>query len=297
MMAGCGAGEEEPSAAMPDGSGAARQSAPEASSADGGGDVVPAAAPDTGVSADTGTGTGIAPATPAGTQTGTEIDRRVARILHASAGASPTVEPEAIGAIAMCAVCHGPRGEGNTALDAPRIGGLPDWYVARQLDYFRRGVRGGDDADKYGTQMRAVALGIGGDHGIGGLARWVATLAPEAPDDTAMGNAERGAELYTVCAACHGADGQGSEALNTPSLVGQYGWYLIRQLEHYRSGLRGTHPDDVYGMQMRPIVLGTLTSDEQIADVVAYIKTLPRIAGRTDAPPSEPAEPTRGTGD
>ena len=34
---------------------------------------------------------------------------------------------------ATCVACHGPGGMGNKALNSPKIAGLPDWYVARQL--------------------------------------------------------------------------------------------------------------------------------------------------------------------
>jgi cytochrome c oxidase subunit 2 len=70
---------------------------------------------------------------------------------------------------------------------------------------------------------------------------------------TIEGDAARGAQLYMVCSACHGTDGRGSHELHTPSLVGQYDWYIARQLAHFRAGLRGVNPSDVYGRQMAPI--------------------------------------------
>ncbi len=44
----------------------------------------------------------------------------------------------------------------------------------------------------------------------------------------AAGDAATGKALYAVCAACHGAQGEGNQALNSPKLSGQEEWYLIR---------------------------------------------------------------------
>ena len=77
----------------------------------------------------------------------------------------------------------------------------------------------------------------------------------------AQGNAEKGQEYFVVCQTCHGAGGEGSEALGAPRLAGQYGWYLTRQLNNFKAGLRGTHADDLYGQQMAP--MATTLSDDQ----------------------------------
>jgi len=89
----------------------------------------------------------------------------------------------------------------------------------------------------------------------------------------AKGNAFKGESLYAVCAGCHGPNGMGSEAANAPRLQGQFDWYLVRQIKHYQSGARGVHKDDTYGATMRAMA-GTLTNEQAILDVVAYINTL-----------------------
>ena len=35
-------------------------------------------------------------------------------------------------AYAVCAACHGQQGEGNVAMNAPKINGQEGWYIARQ---------------------------------------------------------------------------------------------------------------------------------------------------------------------
>ena len=64
---------------------------------------------------------------------------------------SPTPQPtlkgnEEKGArwFGICMACHGPEGEGNATIPAPRLAGLPDWYVSAQLKRFRDGTRGSD---------------------------------------------------------------------------------------------------------------------------------------------------------
>jgi cytochrome c oxidase subunit 2 len=183
------------------------------------------------------------------------------------------VAPSAVGAVVSCVICHGAEGEGNARLGAPRVGGMSEWYLSRQLEAFRNGTRGYGDEDIYGTQMRAMALAVESTGVLDELARYFASLTPPAPPETVSGDVEHGKQLYAVCAACHGADGRGNESLNAPALKDQHDWYLVRQLENYRSGLRGAHADDAYGAQMLPIVK-SLAGEQDVIDVVAYINTL-----------------------
>jgi len=48
---------------------------------------------------------------------------------------------------AVCQACHGPGGEGNQQLGAPRIAGQKKWYLLRQIRNFRAGARGVDPKD------------------------------------------------------------------------------------------------------------------------------------------------------
>src|SRR5690554_93043 len=57
------------------------------------------------------------------------------------------------------------------------------------------------------------------------------------------------------CLTCHGTDGQGNQGIDAPRLAGMERWYLKRQLEIFRDGLRGTHPQDIPGMEMQPMAV------------------------------------------
>lgn len=98
------------------------------------------------------------------------------------------------------------------------------------------------------------------------------SLATENTTTLIKGDVIKGETLFATCIACHGNNAQGIQTLNAPNLAAQDEWYLQRQLANFKAGIRGTHADDIYGAQMAPMAQ-TLTDEQTIADVVAYIKT------------------------
>jgi cytochrome c553 len=88
----------------------------------------------------------------------------------------------------------------------------------------------------------------------------------------ASGDVVKGQQLYITCAACHGLQGEGKPAMKSPKIAGQYDWYLSSSIMKYRDGLRGADPKDQTGLMMAGMVKNL--SDQQIADVVAFIMTL-----------------------
>ena len=185
-----------------------------------------------------------------------------------------------------CIACHGAQGEGNKTLNAPKIAGLPDWYIARQLRSFKKGIRGTHQKDTYGMQMRPMAMTLANDEAIDNVAAYIATFkedvvsvstktvkATPTATATVSGSAENGKTLYALCVSCHGADGAGNKALNAPRISGQKEWYIARQLASFKAGMRGSHEKDIYGQQMRPMAM-TLANEQAVADVAAYLSTL-----------------------
>jgi cytochrome c oxidase subunit 2 len=88
------------------------------------------------------------------------------------------------------------------------------------------------------------------------------------------GDAEAGKALYAPCVACHGANGEGNTALNSPGIAGQSESYLMRQLWDFKKGNRGTAEGDTIGAQMRPMAMA-LPDGQAIANVAAYVAALP----------------------
>ncbi len=174
----------------------------------------------------------------------------------------------------LCAQCHGPEGAGDPRYLAPAIAGLQQWYVQRQLEKFRSGVRGAHPEDVAGLRMYPMALALKSDENLRAVAAYVASLPAERPEPLLEGgDAARGEPLYAVCASCHGVDGSGEEALGGPSLQHSSDWYLLRQLHNFRSGIRGGNPQDVQGVLMRPFAM-VLADEQAMKDVIAYIMAL-----------------------
>jgi cytochrome c oxidase subunit 2 len=172
-----------------------------------------------------------------------------------------------------CAACHGQNAEGNETMNAPSLAGLPGWYIARQLAHYKKGIRGAHPDDTFGQQMAPMANMLVDEAAVRNVTAYIDTLNPTPTTGTYSGDPERGASHYNTCGACHGARAQGNQALQAPSLAGQEGWYLKRQLENFRNGVRGTHKQDTYGHQM-VLMARSLQNEKSIDDLLAYLNTL-----------------------
>ena len=176
-------------------------------------------------------------------------------------------------AYAVCASCHGAQGEGNEALNSPKIAGQQSWYVERQLKYFKEGVRGGD-GDTNGAMMMPMAMTLVDDNAIRNVAAYIATFPDDPSLPTISGDIENGSKIYDKnCAACHLDDGRGTWYTDAPALAGMSDWYFVTQISNFLAGIRGLHPKDEYGEQM--VSMATAMGDlEEVNDVAAYINTL-----------------------
>ena len=175
---------------------------------------------------------------------------------------------------AVCGACHGANGEGNIALNAPKLAGQEDWYVRRQIAYFKTGVRGTQTGDLYGPQMAPMANTLATDALVNNVAAYIAAMPDTPAQETVTGDIDTGRALFEpTCGICHSENGQGIWAVNAPKLAGMSDWYLVRQLQYFKSGVRGAHPEDEFGFQMTSMVQA-LKDDQAINDVVAYINTL-----------------------
>ena len=176
-------------------------------------------------------------------------------------------------AYAVCIACHGAKGDGNAAVNSPALASQEAWYVERQLKNFKSGVRGSHKDDLFGMQMRPMASILVDDAAISKVANYIAAMPAADFENTIEGDAENGKKLYATCGACHGADAKGNQAMNGPNLLIQQDWYVARQLKNFKSGVRGSDRKDLFGMQMRPMSM-TLTSDQAINDLVAYLNSI-----------------------
>jgi len=180
--------------------------------------------------------------------------------------------PVAAEEFVYCTVCHGAQLMGNSTIQAPRLSKMETWYVERQLTSFKNGWRGTHESDAIGMEMQPMAAALS-DEQIAEVAQFVNATTSPSPSTTVQGNVSRGRIHYATCSACHGANGEGIQALGGPSLTGTNDWYLLEQLQKFRDGRRGSHPKDSFGGQMRAAVQ-ILNDDDAVQDVVSYINTL-----------------------
>ena len=95
------------------------------------------------------------------------------------AGLDPSIDGDAAAgqqAYAICTACHGADGMGNEALGAANLTYLSEIYMARQLMYFRDGVRGSHPQDTRGAQMAVMSKMLTTDQAIADVIAYIQTL-------------------------------------------------------------------------------------------------------------------------
>lgn len=115
-----------------------------------------------------------------------------------------------------CAACHGSDARGGKGF--PNLtdkdwlhGGSPE-KIIETITFGRRG------------QMPPMAAAVGSPEDVRQVANYVLSLSGSAHNSLM---AELGREKFKACAACHGADGKGNQALGAPNLTDKvwlHGW-------------------------------------------------------------------------
>jgi len=196
---------------------------------------------------------------------------------HTFAQSSARVPGDAVlgkASYSVCAACHGAQGEGNSALNAPKLSGQADWYMKRQLQYFKTGIRGTNDKDVFGKTMAPMAATLNDEAAIDNVIAYIKTLPDSPATSTVKQGSVNGQRTYvTTCAVCHGPAGQGVQATNAPRLAGMSDWYMVTQMKNFKQRIRGAHQKDLYGPQMSSMA-AILADDQAVNDLVGYINTL-----------------------
>lgn len=91
-----------------------------------------------------------------------------------------------------------------------------------------------------------------------------------------------GAEIFEMCAACHGPDGHGAPDGSVPAIAGQPMRVIVKQIVEFRYDAR-------LNVRMQHFVdRHHLTAPQELADVAAYVSSLPpRSAPAPETPQSE----------
>ncbi len=138
---------------------------------------------------------------------------------------------------AVCAACHGLQGEGNAALHAPKLSGQGDWYLKRQLQYYQQGIRGAHADDVFGKMMAPMAATLVNDAAIDNVAAYIKTLPDHPAPATLKKSTSDGQKRYaTTCGICHGANGQGIQAMNAPPARGHERLVSGHATEKFQTG-------------------------------------------------------------
>lgn len=172
-----------------------------------------------------------------------------------------------------CGGCHGESAEGYASEFSPKLSGLSEWYLLRQMQNFQNDLRGNHKGERWAKQMNYHVQELTKKQ-IESFVEYILTLEDTPAPATISGNVVRGKTLYEEgCVSCHRADGMGSKWLKSPQLTNMSDWYMIRQLQSFRADLRGDHADDKVGKLMVPSAKA-LPDEQALIDVVAYINTL-----------------------
>ncbi len=107
-----------------------------------------------------------------------------------------------------CAQCHGSDARGSKSF--PNLADA-DWLHGGSPEKIRETIMQGRNGN-----MPPIAAAVGGADDLKNVAQYVLSLSGS-PHDS--GRAALGKEKFAVCAACHGADGKGNQALGAPNLT------------------------------------------------------------------------------
>lgn len=146
-----------------------------------------------------------------------------------------------------CKACHGERAEGGKDGKYPRLAGLPQPYLERQLHDFKDQRRVNKPMIPIFKHVRFDAAVIETVAAyIAGLSEPQLSLWPyrapgqalEAFQSRADFDAAGEAVYQADCAACHGEAGKGGEEYSAPPLLNQYPAYLAKQMQDFSGGQR-----------------------------------------------------------
>lgn len=165
----------------------------------------------------------------------------------------------------LCAPCHADDGTGYRADHAPSLVN-PTFLESATDDFLASSITFG----RPGTSMGAYGRARGGpldDAAVKGLVAWIREKGPKARPlpAVARGDAARGAELYLqYCKSCHGDQatrGEGPHLANAQFLSTASDAFIKHAIAQGRP-------------KTRMLAFGTVMTDEQMNDVVAYVRAL-----------------------
>jgi cytochrome c oxidase cbb3-type subunit 3 len=159
-----------------------------------------------------------------------------------------------------CAVCHGSDAKGSKGF--PNLADN-DWLYGGTLEKISETISEG----RQGT-MPPMAAALGTAEDAKNVANYVLSLSDSPHNNIA---AQLGKAKFGVCAACHGADGKGNQAIGAPNLTDKvwlHGWGEDAILAMINNGKHSVMP--AHASRFTP---------EQVRVLAAYVWGLSQKAG------------------
>ena len=163
-----------------------------------------------------------------------------------------------------CAQCHGSDGRGSKGFPNLADG---DWLGGTGLDYVKKVIAEG----RTGV-MPPMAAAVGSGEDLKNVAQYVLSLSGSPHNSIA---AQLGKAKFGACAACHGADGKGNQAMGAPNLTDKiwlHGWGEQAIINITANGKTNVMPG--FGQRLSP---------EQVHVLGAYVLNLSRATAVASA--------------
>jgi cytochrome c oxidase cbb3-type subunit III len=162
-----------------------------------------------------------------------------------------------------CAQCHGSDGKGARGFPDLTDG---DWLYGNGPDVIIQTITKGRNG-----VMPALGAAVGTDEDIRNLTHYVLSLSGSPADPLRV---SAGKPKFAVCAACHGADGKGNQALGAPNLTDNiwlHGWGERAVMNAINNGINNAMPPQENKF-----------TPEQVRILAAYVLSLsqPQTASR-----------------
>lgn len=158
--------------------------------------------------------------------------------------------------LTYCSQCHGSDAGGSKGFPNLTVSGEKSWLYGNQPETIVRTLTEGRQG-----MMPPMGAAVGGKQGVTEVANYVRSLSGLSHDATL---AAKGKPLFaTACAGCHGATGEGNQALGAPNLSDRY-WLFgssLQTIEHTIEMGRSAH------MPAQKNILGP----EKIHVLAAYV--------------------------